>query len=64
MTTGSAPASFEVRGVPGVSDETGDRVAALGEQAFEDQGDLAVSTGDDDAHAAMLRTAIFLREQT
>ena len=50
---------FEVGGVPGVSDEAGDRVAALREQPFEDQGDLAVSTGDDDAHVAMLRTAIF-----
>ena len=55
---------FEVRGVRRVSDEARDRVAALREQPFEDQGDLAVSTGDDDAHAAMLRTAILCGEQT
>ena len=41
---------FEVGSVRRVSDETGDRVAALCEQPFEYQGDLAVSTGDDDAH--------------
>ena len=55
---------FEVRRVRRVSDEARDRVAALREQPFEDQGNLAVSTGDDDAHVAMLRTAILLREQT
>ena len=47
-----------------VSDEARDRVAALREQPFEDQGNLAVSTGDDDAHVAMLRTAILCGEQT
>ena len=41
----------------GVPDEARCRVSALREQPFEDQGDLAVSTGDDDAHVAMLRTA-------
>ena len=54
---------FEVRSVRRVSDEAGDRVAALCEQPFEDQGDLAVSTGDDDAHVAMLRTARVLLRQ-
>src|SRR4029453_9106353 len=35
-----------------VSDEASDRVAALREQLFQDQGDLAVPAGDDDAHQA------------
>src|ERR1044071_2936953 len=35
-----------------IADEARDGVASLGEQSFENQGDLAVPAGDDDAHQA------------
>lgn len=41
---------FEVTRLLGVADQADRRVATLGEQSFEDQGDLAVSAGYDDAH--------------
>ena len=45
---------FEVGGLRRVADESGDGVAALREQALEDQRDLSVSARDDDAHALPL----------
>jgi hypothetical protein len=45
---------FEVGDMVRVPDQPDCRVAAVGEQPFEDEGDLAVPTGDDDAHASTL----------
>ena len=50
MTTGSAPAASRSAACAGIADESRDRVAPLGEQAFQDEGDLPVASGDDDAH--------------
>ncbi|GAA4265484.1 hypothetical protein GCM10022256_10960 [Frondihabitans peucedani] len=35
----------------GVADDAHGVVTSIGQQAFEEQGDLAVAPGDDDSHA-------------
>jgi hypothetical protein len=45
---------FEVRCVRGIADEARYRVPALREQSFENEGDLAVPAGDDNAHRSTL----------
>jgi hypothetical protein len=49
---GAGPRGLEVGGVVGVADDADRVVPGVGESAFEEQGDLAVSSGDDDSHAS------------
>ena len=45
---------LEVGDVVGVADEADGAVALLAEPLLEQQGDLAVTSGDDDAHGSPL----------
>ena len=47
---GTGPRGLEVGGVVGVADDADGVVPGVGESAFEELGDLAVSSGDDDSH--------------
>ena len=52
---------LDVTGVVGIADQRADFVPALGEQAGECQGDLAVTSGDGDAHRPSVRGAVSAR---
>ena len=60
QTTGVGAGGAQGAGLVGVADQADGGVAAVGEVPLQQQGDLAVASGDDDAHTPNLPGAAAL----